>query len=139
MEKAIKEAIKNYQCSGCTFGPALSCFQKNDYGDGCSKHLAGTHIFPGVGTILLGMPTGFNRLGPEKDIKPYIFKDYKNSDWDFDKWNIPTWKYLTKEGHTLVRGHQPRKNTTFLHIYLEDCRDKINCLEITHEDVEFMD
>jgi hypothetical protein len=33
----------------------------------------------------------------------------------------------------------PRKNEPFLHIYLENCLDKIDCLEITEEDINQMD
>lgn len=139
MEKKIKNAIEEYQCSGCVVGGDVSCFESNSLGGvGCGKHMAGT-IISSIGTILLGMPKGFNRLGSASYLKPNIYKTFEESEWKYDKWNIPTWKYLTKDGHTMVRGLSPRTNSTFIHIYLENCIDKINCLEITQADVDFMD
>lgn len=49
------------------------------------------------------------------------------------------WKHLSKDGHTFVRGLMPRLNEPFLHIFLENCIDKIDCLEITQEDIDNMD
>ena len=140
MEKKFKKAIEKYQCSGCVVGGDISCFVKNENGGiGCGKHHAGTMIFPGVGNIFLGMPRGFNRLGEYTKMKPCIFDTFKSSDWKYDTWNIPVWKYLSKEGHTFVRGIMPRRNDPFVHVFLENCLDKINCLEITQEDVNGMD
>ena len=139
MENKIKLAIESYQCSGCMCGCDTSCFQENDLGGiGCGKHKAGT-IISGIGTILLGMPKGFNRLGSATWIKPNIYTDFDSSDWEYDKWNVPTWKYLSPDKHTFVRGISPRTNSPFIHIFLEDCMDKINCMEITQKDVDFMD
>jgi hypothetical protein len=91
------------------------------------------------------MPTGFNRLGKMQGKPEYlkinIFESYAhlNSIWGYDKFNIPCWKYCDEDGNTIVRGLCPRRNEPFLHVILEDCRDKINCLEITKEDIERMD
>jgi len=85
------------------------------------------------------MPKGFNRLGQIAELKPFIFDTFENSKWKYDMWNIPVWKYLNKDGHTMVRGLMPRRNEPFVHIYLENCIDKINCLEITQSDVDSMD
>jgi len=140
MEKIIKKAIEEYQCSGCVVGSDTSCFKKNNNGIGCVKHVAGTMMTGGVGTFFLGLPTGFNRLGYDTSLKPTIWKKFEdNTEWLYDKYNIPTWKHITKKGHTLVRGMLPRRNLTFLHIYLEDCRDRINCLELTQDDLNQMD
>ena len=46
---------------------------------------------------------------------------------------------LSEIQETLVRGFIPRRNEPFLHIFLENCLDKIDCLEITNEDIEDMD
>jgi hypothetical protein len=92
----------------------------------------------GVGTLFLGMPKGFMRLGPiqTEHMHLFIFED----DWGFfDKFNIPVWRYLDEHGNTLVRGLSPRVNVPFLHIYLKDIRDKVNCLELTKAEVEAMD
>ena len=48
-------------------------------------------------------------------------------------------EYKNEVTHTIVRGLPPRINCPFLHIYLEDCIDKINYLEITDSDIEDMD
>lgn len=138
MEKKIKKAIKKYQCSGCIVGGDIKCFSKTDGSAGCSKHYAGTMI-SGIGTILLGMPKGFNRLGAISDLKPVIFEKFEDSTWNLEKWNIPVWKHLNKKGYTMVRGLSPRTNNPFIHIYLENCMDKINCKEITEQDIKEMD
>ena len=132
-----QEAIEEYQCSGCVGGPYEKCYKKDDSGIGCGKHCPGT-ILMGIGNIFLGMPRGYNRLGTTDKIKFRIFKTLK-SGWGYDKFNIPVWKYKNEFGHILVRGMSPRTNYTFIHIFLEDCLDEINCLEITKKDLEEMD
>lgn len=140
METKFKLAIENYQCSGCAVGCDISCFEKNNKGGvGCVKHYAGTMVSTGVGNIFLGMPKGFNRLGVYTKLKPTIFDTFESSDWKYNMWNIPVWKYLSKDGHTFVRGIMPRRNEPFIHIFLENCIDKINCLEISQDDVDGMD
>lgn len=140
MKDIIKNAIEEYQCPGCVVGGDISCFKSNpDGGVGCGNHMSGT-IISNIGNIFLGMPKGFNRLGLNEKMKPQIFESFDINDWgEYDKWNVPVWKFLNKDGHTLVRGFIPRRNDSFIHIFLEDCRDKINCLELTQEDVDKMD
>jgi hypothetical protein len=140
MKANIKNAVEEYQCSGCISGSDISCFEENkNNGIGCGKHHAGTIIFPGVGNIYLGMPKGFCRLGEFTKMKPIIFDRFEDSDWDYVKFNIPVWKYLSKEGYTIIRGLSPRTNNPFIQIFLEDCRDKINCLELSQTDIDSMD
>ena len=135
-----KKVVKEYQCSGCVNGFDASCFESNENGGiGCGKHLPGTMIL-GIGTIFLGLPKGFNRVGKHETLKPIIFESFKTWDWGkYDKFNIPVWKYLSPDGHTFVRGLIPRRNEPFIHIFLEDCMNEINCLEITQEDIDAMD
>lgn len=134
----FKEAVEKYQCPGCIVGGDISCYESNDLGGiGCGKHMAGT-IISHIGTILLGMPIGFCRLGSNTKLKPNIYQKFEDCSWYNGKYNLPVWKYLTKDGHTLVRGLSPRTNSTFIHIFLENCLDKINCLEISEEDIEYM-
>jgi hypothetical protein len=137
MKREIKKAIEEYQCSGCVVGHNTSCFEQNEAGVGCGKHVAGT-IMSGVGTLFLGMPKGFNRLGVHAEMKPIIFDTFASSDWQYNKFNIPAWKYLFN-GHTFVRGMMPRRNEPFLHVFLEDCLDKIDCRLITQDDTDQMD
>ncbi len=139
MNTLIKNAIEEYQCSGCISGSDVSCFEENESGGlGCGKHRAGTICF-GTGSFFLGMPKGFNRLGEDSKLKPNIYESFESSEWGYDKWNIPVWKFLSKEGHTFVRGISPRINKPFIHIFLENCMEKINCLEISQDDVDSMD
>jgi hypothetical protein len=135
MKKIIKKAIEEYQCSGCMIGGDITCFKPTENGCGCGKHSAGTGIVS-IGFIFLGMPKGFNRLGKFEDM---ILNIYETFDDHYDKFNVPVWKYLSKDGHTFVRGLRPRKNEPFINIFLENCMDKINCLEITEEVREAMD
>ncbi len=138
MEDNVKKAVEEYQCSGCMTGCNTECFEPCSTGIGCGKHYAGTMVFPGVGKIFLGLPKGFNRLGEIKDMKPFIFEDLKN--WgEYNKFNVPVWKYLDKNGNTIVRGIQPRLNAPFIHIILKNCINEINCELITDVDINEMD
>ena len=138
MNTKIKNAVEEFQCSGCISGSNTSCYvNDNIMGVGCSKHLVGTRI-GGIGKIFLGMPKGFNRLGKFEDQIPYIFETYESSEPGSTKYNVACWKYLTKEGYTLVRVYRPRKNEPYINIYLENCMNKINCIEITEEDINYM-
>jgi hypothetical protein len=143
MEDKIKNAVEEYQCPGCSNGCDTSCYQKSDNSVSCKKHHAGTFV-SFLGAIFLGMPKGFNRLGTGMGDKPIlvieIFKNFDEAQvsWSYDKWNIPSWKYV-KDGHTFVRGLSPRTNRPFLHIFLEDCASKINCFEVSEQMVIDMD
>lgn len=137
MESKFKLAIEEYQCSGCISGSDISCFKNNTNGSiGCGNHHSGT--ITSVGTIFLGMPKGFNRLG-RSILTLNIYATFESCDWKYDMWNIPVWKHLSKNGHTFVRGIIPRNNEPFIHIFLENCIDQINCLEITQDDIDYMD
>lgn len=138
MKNKIKKAIQEYQCSGCMDGGDMECFKINtNSGVGCDAHYSGTTLIP-MGKIFLGLPKGFCRLGHQKDFSLNIFEKFEDG-WGYDMWNVPVWKYKNGSGHTLVRGISPRVNLPFLHIFLEDCRYKIDCLEISQSDVDGMD
>jgi hypothetical protein len=140
MKKQIENFIEKYQCSGCASGCDITCFEpNNDNNIGCAKHHAGTIVYPWVGHVFLGLPNGFNRLGKYTNLKPNIYETFKSSEWKYNIWNIPVWKYLSKDGHTFVRGIMPRLNEPFLHIFLENCIDQIDCLEIMQKDIDEMD
>lgn len=134
-----KKLIEEYQCTGCVKGPFEECFIHDKQGDGfqCDNHSPGT--FANFGLMFLSMPTGFNRIGKFKpDMKMFLFKTLDECGW-FDKFNIPVWKHLNEHGHTIVRGLRPRINQPFLMVIMEDCMDRIDCLEITKEDIKSMD
>ena len=140
MEENVKQAIENYQCPGCIKGHNIECFEPHHSGLGCGKHKAGT-ILLSLGPIFLGMPKGFNRLGEQTTLKPYIYNTFSEVEgWKLgEKFNIPVWKHLTKEGHTLIRGIMPRINNGFILIIFEDCVDRVECIEITEKDIQEMD
>ena len=147
MDSKIKKAIIEYQCPGCIVGNGPEeCFKQSEFSVSCDNHRAGTAIM-GIGKIFLGLPSGFNRLGSDlgggENMKIEMFKSFesanKNHLWKYNKYNIPVWKYLNNNGHTLVRGLIPRLNLPFLHIYLEDCRGQIDCFEVDQEMVDYMD
>jgi hypothetical protein len=139
METKFKLAIEEYQCSGCVAGIDVSCFEINSSGGiGCGKHKAG-NMGPGVGTFFLGMPKGFNRLGEFTKLKPNIYDTFDSCEWKYDMLNIPVWKHLSRDGHTFIRGIMPRINEPFIHVFLENCIDKITCLEISQDDAIGMD
>lgn len=132
--------IKEYQCPGCIADGEL-CFKESTMSISCSNHVPGT-IVASVGTIFLGLPSGFNRIGPFKEMKIEIFETFEgcNIVWGkYDKFNVPVWKYKNEHGHIIVRGISPRINSPFFHIFLEDCNDKIDCLEIYEDDIKTMD
>lgn len=132
-----KTAVEEYQCTGCVSGPYKTCYKQDDSGIGCGNHCAGI-ILAGLGTIFLGLPKGFNRKGTTDKLRINIFKELK-SGWGYNKFNIPVWKYKDEFGNVVVRGMSPRVNYTWIHIFLEDCLEEIDCLEITKKDMEEMD
>ena len=146
MDEKFKNAIEEYQCPGCISGSDVKCgkYIKCAWSNSCSAHHAATSIGISI-KIFLGMPKGFNRtgvgLGEENKLIIDIFEsfDAKQSGWEYDKFNIPVWKYLNENGHTLVRGLSPRNNSPFLHVILEDCMDKIECFEVTEQHISEMD
>jgi hypothetical protein len=142
IEEQYKKWIIEYQCSGCVCGSNAECYVKDpDSGISCDKHCAGTTIYPIVGRIFLGMPRAFFRLGAQEDLKIKIFltdADRKLA-WNYDIFNVPTWKYKNKEGHIFVRGMCPRINWNWLHIILDGDIDAIRCYQITEKDMKEMD
>lgn len=134
-----EEAIKEYQCSGCIGGPFEECYKtESGFGITCRGHLAGTIIGGGVGKIFLGLPKGFHRLGHYDKMQPLILEDY-TEEVRIDKWNIPVWKHLDKHGNTLIRGLRPRINEPFVAVILGNHMDKIDCREISLEEIKAMD
>lgn len=139
MNEEIKKMVETYQCPGCVCGSDASCYKKGD-GLECKAHVTGTQMMPCIGRIFLGLPKGFCQLGACENTKISIFFSFEDKPgWDYDKLNIPVWKHLDKNGNTLVRGLCPRINYPFLHIFMGDCREKINCLGITQLDIDEMD
>lgn len=131
-----KDVVKEYQCSGCVIGHDISCYEKGATLE-CGKHITGT-MASGIGAFFLGMPIGFCRKGTDTGLKIHIFKSPETG-WKYDKFNVPVWKYLDKHGNTLVRGLSPRVNSPFLHVFIGNHIDKIDCIEISKTDIDGMD
>lgn len=138
------EAIKEYQCSGCSNGTYESCpcFKQGIFHKGCINHCPGT-VIPGIGTVFLGMPKGFDRLGKNK---PFIqlfdsLEDVLENWGEYYVFDIPVWKYLDKFGNILVKVFQPRVNHCCIHIILnKDDFDRINATyTLTDKQIEEMD
>jgi hypothetical protein len=132
------EAIREYQEPGAAtgFDPATATIDR-----GWAEHVPGT-IISNIGIVLLGMPKGFNRIGPVGlTIRTlFIFETWEQcQSWPYHKFNVPVWKHLDSHGNTLVRGLSPRTNQPFIHVILGDHLDKISCLEITEADLKEMD
>jgi hypothetical protein len=125
MKKPIINAIEEYQCPGCVGGSDISCYVKGE-DLACSKHVAGTMV-SFVGRFFLGMPKGFNRIGPVEDMHINIFETVADG-WGFDNLNVPIWKHLDGNGNTLVRGLCPRINKPFLHVYLATTWQRLTVL-----------
>ncbi len=136
MDERIKVAVEEYQRPGCVCGHDISCYQKEG-DEACSKHVPGTTMSH-IGRFFLGMPKGFNRLGPDREMRIYIFPELKDG-WGYDIFNVPVWKHKDKNGNVIVRGISPRINAPFLHIFLSGCLSEINCVEITDKELEEMD
>ena len=143
--KKVIDAIIEYQVSGCVSEFDENNFNQEGISVAWSDHYPGT-MATGIGSFFLGMPKGFDRLGHRFEdsnnrIRINIFTNYAHleSAWPYNMYNIPCWKHLNSNGHVLVRGLMPRINTPFLHIILENCLDKINCIEITKKEIDEMD
>lgn len=160
LSEKVKAAVEKYQCPGCVGGMDTSCYEKASFGVGCGKHTAGTRVLGHpMGLFWLGMPRGFCRTGElQHNIKIEMYEgmealaeENKNiprvpslkereTNFFYDKFNIPVWKHRTKEGHVLVRGLCPRVNRPFVHVILSDQDfEKIPAVEITAQDIEEMD
>jgi len=133
------EAIENYQCPGCVSGSNTKCGQFENK-MGCNRHCPGTAIL-GVGHILLGMPRGFNKIRENK-VRIYIFNTFDELSSSFENFNflnMPIWKFKDKFNNTLIRIFMPRISTSCIAVVLEDCIDKIECFEITDNELKEID
>lgn len=90
MNKLQEVMVQQFQCPGCINGPFPACFKQINGDIGCNNHVAGTIIFPG-GEINLGLPKGFNKLGPIDISKQKSnIRIYKKIELDhYDKFNVP--------------------------------------------------
>lgn len=117
--------INDFQCPGCISGSSTECGSfkmKEEHGFfGCKAHIAGTMI-SGIGSINLGLPKGFNRVGctfphgMPKEMRTdniRLYAEMPKNRWD--KFNIPAWA-REHEGFLYVRTYLPRTNRTFVDV-----------------------
>lgn len=136
MDDKLQIAVENYQCAGCVNGSFPECYKKHVWGSGCDNHTAGTHL-SGIGKIFMGLPKGFNRLGPNTQTRVIIHEKYDAT--LYDKWNIPVWKFLDENHNTILRVISPRTNMTSVHVILENCMGQIKCQAVNKKMHDFMD
>lgn len=130
MPISVEDSVKRYQCVGCIKGDYPNCFSKAENSFSCKNHCSGTFL-QFRGKVFLGMPNAFNIVG-SSNMKIDIYKTYK-SYGGYDELNIPLWKYFD-DGVTIVKGFSPRINEPFLHVFLENCCDSIECRFISPEE-----
>lgn len=138
LSKKVIEAIERYQVPGCVNDYSEDNIVQDGVGVEWSEHVAGTSVTSprGLERIYLGMPNGFFRLGKaETPINIFSTWEQKEEKWKYDFLNVPCWKYLDKHGNTIVRGLSPRINAPFLHVILGNHIEKIDCHEITEDNL----
>lgn len=140
-----REAVKKYLCPGCVcgIGPHDPCYNE-DSQRGCRGHVAGSMIFPVGCTVALGLPNGFNRVKSGEDVtRVYVFSSFDEvvrSGCAYNQLNVPVWAHVDEHGSTLVRVYMPRRNTSQIHVILENCIDRVKPVHtITAKDIKEMD
>lgn len=121
MSEQLRLLVEKYQCPGCCAGTSTSdkCYKPCTEGEdrSCQNHGAGT-IIPGIGPVNLGLPLGFDTVGPiDKSIQKTIiciFPDLPKI-FPYNALNVPVWA-LEHEGNLVIRRYSPRINKTFIDI-----------------------
>lgn len=119
-----KQMVEEFQCPGCSAGLNTSsgCFEPDDASLACANHSAGTYI-SGIGNVNLGLPRGFNRLGPiGKNLQRSNIRLFERMP-NYDIFNVLVWvqSHTVDEGdhkrnYLLVRTYIPRTNVTFVDV-----------------------
>lgn len=121
--------VEEYQCPGCVCGhqPSSGCFEAAEDGTlSCEAHVAGT-LVSGVGTINLGLPHGFNRLGfqdqkkSKNTIRLYASKETMPV---YNRFNVAVWA-MVHQGNLLVRCYLPRVNQTYVDVIKDGTLDNL--------------
>ena len=118
-----KSMISEFQCPGCTCGSA-PCEKCESFKPGsvpeqgsffCESWSAGTFMFPG-GNIMLGLPKGFNKVGPiDKEKHKNIIRLWDKTKPEWDHLNVAVWA-VVKDGYLFVRTYCPRVNVTYVDV-----------------------
>ena len=124
MSDVGEEMVKEFQCPGCVSGPFEECFEKANHSSACKNHFPGMDVYPNVGTINLGLPKGFNRVGypPAEEQKGCFIRLYESWEeklsiekYGYDNFNVPVWA-MEKDGYLFVRVYSPRINMTYVDV-----------------------
>lgn len=110
------EIVEKYQCPGCASGinTKSGCFKQDPDNFSCGKHCAGT-VIGGAGTVNLGLPKGFNRLGPiDTRIQKSNIRIFEKMP-EYNAFNIPLWA-MEHEGNLLVCTALPRLHQFWIDI-----------------------
>ena len=127
-----EKMIGEFQCPGCVCGssPKDECFKPHEVDPRypffrCNKHISGTNMM-GVGSLYLGMPKGFNRVGMRSEAayrhtqedegahtNIRIWAKGTNPGWD--NCNVAVWA-MEKDGFLFVRTYMPRTNRSEIDI-----------------------
>jgi len=70
-----------------------------------------------------------------------IFSDFESipDSFSYGVENTPVWKHLTSDDTTIVRGYSASKNNNWIHMFKSDCRELIDCFEVSLEMIGKMD
>lgn len=151
-EKKLKVFVEKFQCPGCVNGGDTQCgrYEPRDFDAGgtCAAHIPGTsHALPGsTVTYALGMPKGFNRLGPraprtsyEGSHMPIVFWA-KGTHSGFDRFNMAVWAMEGRDSHKgflFVRTVEPRLGRVRVDVIeggdLGDARGALNVADFYDE------
>ncbi len=145
MTPTQKTMIEEFQCPGCVCGSGTDCgafkLQQSNGSFCCTGHVAGTSVATthGPATFFLGLPKGFDRLGPvenkaERALNIRLWPKGAKPDWD--KLNMAVWA-LEKDGYLFVRTYMPRVNHPLVDVIeggtLALCPQAINVGEFIDE------
>ena len=100
--------VEQFQCPGCSCGTNTEsgCFKASQTTLSCDNHSAGTFA-GGIGNFNLGLPKGFNRIGPmDKTIQKSNIRLLDKLP-EYDVFNMPLWA-LEKDGYLFVVVAFPR-------------------------------
>ena len=134
MSSIQKEMIEKFQCPGCISGSnttcgSCKCEEIDNIFFNCAAHYPGTREI-GIGQLYLGLPKGFNKVGPiyfsEIDIRKNNIRLFSNASniLSYDNLNIPVWA-MEEDGYLFVRVFLPRRGETYVDIIKGGKREKI--------------
>jgi len=142
-----EELVEKFQCPGCVCGSNTRCgkYELSTYGPACKNHVPGTVSWPG-GTIYLGLPTGFNKVGmlgttdfDEKSRNNTIRLWEAGTGPEFDRLNVPVWA-MEQDGFLFIRTYAPRINASYIDVVEGGTFESLDLdLRLTYDVRSFVD